>query len=94
MTDNLLAPLVFSYPDAQTFILKRVCVYCEGELLIKDAPDGMYYVACPTHDLIYSHTHISRSMARKVTANTRSGMAELRKPSGLTPDEIIKKLGF
>ena len=94
MSINLLAPLTFDYPEGKKFIARRVCAYCGADLVLKSAPEGMYYAACPTHDLIYDHTHISRSIAQAVENNTRAGMIELRPKSNLSTQEIIKKLGF
>lgn len=94
MATNLLDPLVFSHSDGEKFIARRVCAFCGNDLILRLAPAGMYYAACPTHDLIYDHTHISRSIAQAVENNTRAGMIELRQKSNLSTDEIIRKLGF
>ncbi len=94
MTDNLLDPLLLTHAQAQKLALSDVCAYCGNQLILSAGQLNMYNLSCPEHGPVYDHTHISRNKWAKARSNQSEGMIQLHKPSGLTPEEIIKKLGF
>ena len=91
---NLLEPLTFDQGEIGLFIMRHVCGLCGSMLAATFAPGNRYYAWCPEHGKMTDSSIITKHTQAEVAESRYIGRRELRQPSGKSPEEIIKELGF
>ena len=91
---NLLDPLTFDQGEIGLFIMRHVCGLCGSMLAATFAPGNRYYAHCTIHGNLIESQIVSKHQQEQAVESRYIGRRELRQPSGKTPEEIIKELGF
>jgi hypothetical protein len=91
--DNLLAPLSFTFSDAQKFAQRNVCA-CRSHLVIHELGAG-YQVECPEHGAIMAHNWQPKFVAEQGASDDVVSARELQpdRPRR-SAEEIIGELGY
>lgn len=91
---NLLSPITFNENETSKFLLDHYCGLCESWLVALPAPDSKYYIHCPIHGNLIGSSIISKYQREQAEESRYIGRREMRNPSGKSPEDLIKELGF